>query len=311
MSYLDKLTESHKNALEWFSINAGKELPWTGALDDGTFLFTKAKGIYKPKNIEYALSIRHAPKTQYDDDEPIFNLDGTWSYNYHQEEDPSKKPEELYTNQGLLACMRDQVPVGVAIKISEKPNIKYRILGLANVTSLKNGKFKLIGHEPQALHHATWEFGPLTPELNRLNEPEFIPNSSSDARTRVLREIVSRQGQKKFRNSLLKIYSGTCVVTGSKVKYVLEAAHITPYLGTNTNHPSNGLLLRADVHTLWDLGLIAIDPSSMQLKIDKKLKGSEYEIYSNKSLKFNLREEDHPSKSALKQQLDLFNSGES
>jgi hypothetical protein len=67
MYYLDKLTDSHKNALEWLAINAEKEIPWTGTLDDGTFLFTKAKGIYKPKNSKYALIIRHNPKTEYKD----------------------------------------------------------------------------------------------------------------------------------------------------------------------------------------------------------------------------------------------------
>jgi len=39
---------------------------------------------------------------------------------------------------------------------------------------------------------------------------------------------------------------------------VLEAAHILPYLNEKRNHVSNGLLLRADVHTLFDLGLIAV-----------------------------------------------------
>ena len=39
----------------------------------------------------------------------------------------------------------------------------------------------------------------------------------------------------------------------------LEAAHIHPYRGAETNLISNGLLLRADVHTLFDLGLVAVD----------------------------------------------------
>jgi hypothetical protein len=308
MDYRNKINSSHNHALEWFLDNSGKVISWTGALDDGTFLFTKAKGIYKPKDSQYALSIRHAPKTHYQDDEPIFNLDGSWFYNYHQEEVPSKPPEELYTNQGLLACMRDAVPVGVAIKISEKPNVRYKILGLANVIGLNNGKFKLTSFEPKGQHHDNMEYGPYTPLINKLNEPEFIPNSSNDARTKVLREIVQRQGQKKFRDSLLKIYDEACVITGCKVKSVLEAAHITPYLGSNTNHPSNGLLLRADIHTLWDLGLIAIEPLRMQVRIDEKLKGSEYERYQNQVLKFNLHQEYYPSKAALQQQLDLFNS---
>ena len=40
-----------------------------------------------------------------------------------------------------------------------------------------------------------------------------------------------------------------------------------PYNGKYTNHPTNGLLLRADIHTLFDLGLIAVDTATMQIII--------------------------------------------
>ena len=52
-------------------------------------------------------------------------------------------------------------------------------------------------------------------------------------------------------------YEGKCAVTGCDVPDVLQAAHIFPYMGPETNHPSNGLL-RADIHTLFDLGLIEL-----------------------------------------------------
>ena len=57
---------------------------------------------------------------------------------------------------------------------------------------------------------------------------------------------------------------------------MLEAAHITPYLGPNTNHPSNGLLLRADIHTLFDLGLLTIDSASMSVVLAPSLTGTDY-----------------------------------
>src|SRR5271155_3471993 len=41
---------------------------------------------------------------------------------------------------------------------------------------------------------------------------------------------------------------------------LLEAAHISPYRGLQSNHPQNGLLLRADLHSLFDLGMLAVDP---------------------------------------------------
>jgi hypothetical protein len=57
---------------------------------------------------------------------------------------------------------------------------------------------------------------------------------------------------------------------------VLEAAHIIPYRGIPTNHPQNGLLLRADVHTLFDIGLISIDTRTMTVLVSEKVRDSSY-----------------------------------
>lgn len=89
-------------------------------------------------------------------------------------------------------------------------------------------------------------------------EGAFDSSSIEDARERVAASIVRRRGQQAFREALIKRYHGRCVVTGCDVVAVLEAAHIVPYQGVATNHPENGLLLRADIHTLFDLGLLAI-----------------------------------------------------
>ena len=89
-------------------------------------------------------------------------------------------------------------------------------------------------------------------------EGAFDSSSIEDARERVAASIVRRRGQQAFREALINRYHGRCVVTGCDVVAVLEAAHIVPYLGVATNHPENGLLLRADIHTLFDLGLLVI-----------------------------------------------------
>ena len=60
---------------------------------------------------------------------------------------------------------------------------------------------------------------------------------------------------------------------------VLEAAHIIAYKGPETNHLENGLLLRADMHTLFDLKLIAIDATSMTVLVSPSLMGTCYEEY--------------------------------
>ena len=82
----------------------------------------------------------------------------------------------------------------------------------------------------------------------------FNPKGIPDACERAMQSIKVRRGQQKFRDKLLDAYGRQCAVSGCNVVDVLEAAHITPFLGGKTNHITNGLLLRADLHTLLDCG---------------------------------------------------------
>lgn len=100
-------------------------------------------------------------------------------------------------------------------------------------------------------------------------------DNENDARAMEFRAIVLRKGQEDFRRALLNAYDRRCAITGSGVVEILEAAHICPYLGEHTNRPDNGLLLRADVHTLFDKGMIYVDPEGF-VQIDSRLVQSEY-----------------------------------
>ena len=96
----------------------------------------------------------------------------------------------------------------------------------------------------------------------------------------------SRQGQLKFRNSLLKIYADRCAITRFKIPG-LEAAHIKPFVICNKNEasdPDNGILLRADLHTLFDLGLIQIHPETLKLKLMAPLLESPYKKFDEQQL---------------------------
>jgi len=95
---------------------------------------------------------------------------------------------------------------------------------------------------------------------------------------RVRRAIIQRRGQGSFRRTLLDAYGGKCQVTGYTGEPALEAAHIYPYFqaGEYTNDPRNGLLLRSDIHTLFDLGLLKVKPELLTIKIMAPLAGSSY-----------------------------------
>ena len=118
------------------------------------------------------------------------------------------------------------------------------------------------------------------------------------ARKRILESIKSRQGQQKFRNDLIRNYEH-CLVTKCKLIDLLEAAHIRPYSENGTFKISNGLLLRADIHTLFDLNLISIDSITMKVLIKPEIKFTEYVCYENQALLFPMSTSHRPDKEAL------------
>jgi len=146
----------------------------------------------------------------------------------------------------------------------------------------------------------------LETEATWLEQTEpFDPKDIGDGRTRILREIVRRQGQRSFRQKLLSAYEGRCAISGCEVEEVLEAAHIMPFMGEVTNHVANGLLLRADLHTLFDLHLITIDTSNFSVLISDRLRGSLYEEMAGKPLRLPRVQTLRPNRNAL----DLHRSG--
>lgn len=100
-----------------------------------------------------------------------------------------------------------------------------------------------------------------------------------DGRTRVLMQVAMRQGQSNFRSLMLAAYGERCAVTGCSTVDVLEAAHIVPYKGIHTNRADNGLLLRSDIHTLFDLGRLWIDPETMMVRLASYMRDTDYWQY--------------------------------
>jgi hypothetical protein len=275
------LPKSHQDALKWFRDHAGSEQPWPEPLVDGTLLVIKPKGIYKPKDWDYALSVREALNGPYADQKPEQHPDGRWTYRYFQENLDPAALEREYTNRAMLACIRDRVPVGVMRQISTAPKIRYKVLGIALVASWQDGYFQLEGFAPDGatpVVNASQQVVQLenasSSELS--NAGEFDPSGVTDARMRTMASIVRRRGQPKFRKDLLEIFDGRCPVTGCDATEALEAAHIVPYMGDDTNHPSNGLLLRSDIHTLFDMGRLTIDPETLEMLLSPELEGTAY-----------------------------------
>ena len=83
-------------------------------------------------------------------------------------------------------------------------------------------------------------------------EREFVPSTVEDTRRSVQRRVSVRTGQSQFRELIREAYNDTCPITGCDDERGMQAAHIIPYMGEETNHVTNGILLRNDIHRLFD-----------------------------------------------------------
>lgn len=112
---------------------------------------------------------------------------------------------------------------------------------------------------PEALRRYEPDRQKLLKDLGAVIEWDlpFDPVAPVDERRRALSEQVVRDGAAEFRKAILSAWSGKCAVTGESLGVVLDAAHIHPYYGTSTNDVRNGLLLRTDLHRLFDNHLMA------------------------------------------------------
>ena len=123
---------------------------------------------------------------------------------------------------------------------------------------------------------STYKTSPVTQlvAMGTITKKEFDPHGLIDERT--FREVVRaiRSGQPNFRKKLLKAYGRKCAVTGADVEQCLEAAHIAGYSGPRSNDIGNGILLRADLHCLFDAGLIGFNPKTKAVTIASKIRGT-------------------------------------
>ncbi|MCK8047163.1 HNH endonuclease [Shewanella sp. 1CM18E] len=96
-----------------------------------------------------------------------------------------------------------------------------------------------------------------------IDNAEQVQSAEADEHNHDWREDVEttikmRRGQPAFRQALVSAYGNKCAVTGCRIEGLLEAAHIVPHCQGTNYEVSNGLLLRADIHTLYDIGLLTI-----------------------------------------------------
>lgn len=100
--------------------------------------------------------------------------------------------------------------------------------------------------------------------------------------------VERRQGQGAFRTKVLDAYSRRCAISGERTEPALEASHIRPYEESGPNRVNNGLLLRADLHQIFDAGYITVT-SGYKIEVSRKIKeqfenGREYYRFNGQIL---------------------------
>jgi hypothetical protein len=108
----------------------------------------------------------------------------------------------------------------------------------------------------------------------------------------------TREGQAEFRENIIAAY-GQCAITGCTEKVALQAAHIIPYVDARSHLISNGICLRADIHCLFDRGLISIS-DDLVVSISMDVQCSDYRALHGRKLALPTNVADAPDACLLR-----------
>ena len=120
--------------------------------------------------------------------------------------------------------------------------------------------------------------------------------------------VAPRLGQATFRAKVIDAYERRCAVTNERTLPVLQASHIKPYSLEGPHSPENGLLLRSDLHTLFDRGYITVTPDQIVM-VSQRIKaeydnGRDYYALDGRQIRLPARGFPPPSRDYLEWHAD-------
>ncbi len=219
-------------------------------------LATRPRGIFKPKEMKFLLSIRTVfPRTGrrawYEDQIDVHRkfFENTESIDY----DFMEGSEDAAPNRWLREACEKRIPVIYLLGIA--PAL-YQAIVPTFVTDWnpRSKKARICFHAPDSRQN----------EIPETPEPE--------EKRYAFRMVKQRIHQGQFRESILAVYKGRCALSGISERRLLDAAHIIPDTDPELGQPviSNGLLLSKIHHAAFDGHLIGIDPD-YGLHVSKRL----------------------------------------
>ena len=245
--------------------------------------FPSCADCMKKQMKKYVLSIHSEgsakdPRSPYPDKDLIGNPDGTWTFEYseHREKRPGIKRIARNFNSDMMNNLHDGIPVGVLIR---QKRGGYLNLGLAYVERYDEATGLFTLHGPVSAEASNPYLFSLTSTENlSASELETLKKADlEDTREAVQATVIRRKQQYDFRKKLLDAYAGRCAATDVGIPDVLQAAHIVSYRGARTQKTRNGILLRSDIHLLYDANLLTIEPEDYRIRTSSRLEGSIYE----------------------------------
>jgi putative restriction endonuclease len=115
--------------------------------------------------------------------------------------------------------------------------------------------------------------------------------------------VLPRLGQGSFRVMVTDAYQRRCAMTGERTLPALDAAHIMPFSEQGQHVVNNGILLRKDLHALFDQGYLTVTPS-LSVEVSRRIKeefdnGRDYYSLQGVSIRTPLKSSDRPSRDYL------------
>jgi putative restriction endonuclease len=302
---LERLDPEHALALDWFAAHEGEigPRPWRrhgqSVVPGVSVAMVAERGIHRPRGWDVALSITATKASLYMDGEPVPLGDGTWMLPYSAHTGADGVQLDSRWNQALVGNWIARIPVGVFLFHTRA---KYRNLGLAMVEDYVEAAdtFYLRGPVQFGQPAETWEADSEPTE----DEPALLAAEEVSERSRVW--IRRRHRQDVFRDALLSAYGSRCCVTDYEAEDALQGAHILAYAGRSSQSVRNGLLLRADIHLLFDRSLLAVEPDTLRVRLAPRLRSTAYGDLDGRRLALPCRATLSPDQAKLEVRWAVF-----
>jgi len=236
------------------------KIPADSIVPEPHYLHNLVRGVYKPDNDNFALSIQLNPRSKWGTEIDFETRKWKIDYDFGDEKKYSRDIASL------RKCYENGVPIGIIYKHKKGVN---EILGLGRIANAKRTKFQIIPYEIDE-RQETIEYYANTYAKDRAERKDF--SSEGNERT-----VLSRALTRFFRDQLLSEYDGKCAFCGFGIEYYLVAAHVVPFSRMqrvdpkNAMNPSDGLLLCKLCDSAFEGGDICVRKDRSILILEQNL----------------------------------------